>query len=64
MYLNYGATTGVLLAAGLLLLDRVPREVLAGGLAAFGIVFPVVFFRYSRSLWLALQGRLESRTQD
>jgi hypothetical protein len=58
MDLDHGATTGMVRV------ERVPRLTLAPGLGAFGLVFPVLFFRYSRSLRLALQGRLESRTQD
>ncbi len=64
MYINYAATAVLGLSAGLLLVDRVPMTPLTAGLAAFGLVFPVFFFRYSRSLWFGLQRHLESRTQD
>jgi uncharacterized protein (DUF983 family) len=53
MYINYGATTLVILAVALPLIDRVPLQQLLWPLAAFSVVFPVWFFRYSRSLWLA-----------
>ena len=68
-YINYGITTllttwtYVVLHFGL----EVGKQWLIPGLAAFCIVFPVVFFRYARSLWLALDcfldptGALESQ---
>jgi uncharacterized protein (DUF983 family) len=57
IYINYGITT-VVTVAGYLLLWRI------GGLSTglqlavwvpFGALFPLWFFRYSRSLWLALE---------
>jgi len=64
MYVNYLTTAAVGLAAGLTLLDRVPLPALLVALAAFGLVFPVVFFRYSRSLWLALDQYIHSVVGD
>jgi hypothetical protein len=55
IYVNYGLTA-VLTAGGyvgLLLAEAAsPEELLAGG-AAFCLVFPLWFFRYARSVWLA-----------
>jgi uncharacterized protein (DUF983 family) len=56
IYINYAATA-VLSIAGFLLLDAynvlsLRSQLLLWG--AFGIIFPVGFFRYSRSLWLAI----------
>ena len=67
-YINYGATTllttwtYVSLRFGL----EMPKSVLIPALAAFCVIFPVVFFRYARSLWLSFDcyfdrtGALES----
>jgi uncharacterized protein (DUF983 family) len=56
IYVNYAATVGITIA-GFLLLDRythltVTTQILLW--SAFGIVFPLAFFRYSRSLWLSV----------
>ena len=64
MYVNYGLTTAIGLAAGLLLLDRVPLKVLLGSLGVFGIVFPLAFFRHSRSLWLACEQYIVDRVRS
>jgi uncharacterized protein (DUF983 family) len=54
MYLNYGVTAAVELAVGIPLADRIPMSTLTWPLAGFALVFPLWFFRYSRSLWLGL----------
>jgi uncharacterized protein (DUF983 family) len=56
IYINY-AVTVVLSIAGYFLLDAttdltLQQEILVWG--AFSVTFPLWFFRYSRSLWLAL----------
>lgn len=56
IYINYAATA-ILMMTGYLLLDAYTTLSLTTQLvvwSAFGIVFPLVFFRYSRSLWLAI----------
>ena len=54
-YINYGVTT--LLTTWTYLVLRlgfeVSKSVLIPALAAFCVIFPVVFFRYARSLWLS-----------
>ena len=54
-YINYGVTT--LLTTWTYMVLRfgfeVSKSVLIPALAAFCIIFPVVFFRYARSLWLS-----------
>ncbi len=54
-YINYGVTT--LLTTWTYLVLRfgfeVSRSALIPGLAAFCVIFPVLFFRYARSLWLS-----------
>jgi len=56
IYINYAATT-LTAIAGFLTLDyflrpSLPRQLFLWGV--FAIVFPLFFFRYSRSLWLSL----------
>jgi len=54
-YINYGATT--LLTTWTYMVLRfgfdVSKAFLIPVLAAFCVIFPVVFFRYARSLWLS-----------
>ena len=54
-YINYGVTT--LLTTWTYMVLRfgfdVEKSVLIPVLAAFCVIFPVVFFRYARSLWLS-----------
>ncbi len=57
IYINYGATT-VIMVAGYLLLWRYTGLSTAQQLMVwipFGLAFPLWFFRYSRSLWLAIE---------
>ncbi len=55
-YINYGATaflttsSYVLLHFGL----QLPREKLLPWMLVFCLIFPLVFFRFARSLWLSL----------
>jgi uncharacterized protein (DUF983 family) len=68
-YINYGLT--VLLTTWTYILCRfvwgLGRWTLIPGLATFSVIFPVVFFRYARSLWLSIdccldrQGSMEER---
>ena len=56
IYLNYAATA-VVAIGGYLLLDAyvaltMTEQVVLWG--AFSVAFPLLFFRYSKSLWLAL----------
>jgi len=67
-YINYGATT--LLTTWTYMVLRfgfeIPKSSLIPALAGFCVIFPVVFFRYARSLWLSFDcyfdrtGALES----
>ncbi len=57
IYVNYAVTVGISIA-GFFLLDRVTAPHVSTQIAiwsAFGIVFPLAFFRYSRSLWLSVE---------
>lgn len=56
MYISYGATVGIA-AAGFFLLDAFTGININQQLALwvpFAVIFPLIFFRYSRSLWLVL----------
>ena len=56
IYINYAATA-IIMIAGFFWLDRFITLSLAQQLifwSSFGIGFPLLFFRYSRSLWLSL----------
>lgn len=55
-YINYGLTAIITTISYVVLhfgLD-VSNQVLMPGLMAFCLIFPLVFFRYARSLWLSL----------
>jgi uncharacterized protein (DUF983 family) len=56
IYFNYGVTAVIVLVAylSLMLTDSASPEALLIGLTAFCVLFPLWFFRYARSLWLAL----------
>jgi uncharacterized protein (DUF983 family) len=54
MYISYGITAAVELAVGIPLVDQVPLATLTWPLAIFSLLFPLWFFRYSRSLWLGM----------
>ena len=56
IYINYAATA-ILTISGFLVLDAYTDLSLRAQLAlwgAFGIAFPLLFFRHSKSFWLAL----------
>jgi len=54
MYLNYGATVLIAFPSYFLLetLTAIPFRVNLGIWALFSAIFPVLFYRYSKSLWL------------
>ncbi len=56
IYVNYAATVGITVA-GFLLLDSYSDLSIGTQIvlwSVFGIMFPLFFFRYSRSLWLSI----------
>jgi len=56
IYINYAVTAGVALG-GVLVLDAVVGLTLAQELTlavGLAVLVPILFFRYARSLWLAL----------
>jgi uncharacterized protein (DUF983 family) len=54
MYINYGVTAAILLGVSLPLIGKYPLPNILWPLGLFCLVFPIWFFRYSRSLWLAI----------
>ena len=56
IYINY-AVTAIIMIAGFFWLEYLIKPSLAWQLilwSIFGVAFPLFFFRYSRSLWLAI----------
>ena len=64
MYLNYLATASVGMTAALLLMGRVPGPALFAGLMAWALIFPLVFFRFARALWLGMDLWIRARTTE
>jgi uncharacterized protein (DUF983 family) len=60
IYINYGITATIELSIGIPLADRVPTLWLVWPLSVFALLFPLWFFRYSRSLWLGIDLYLTS----
>ena len=60
MYINYGVTAAVELAVGIPLVERISLVTLSIGLGTFALIFPLLFFRTSRSLWLGIDLYLTS----
>ncbi len=54
-YINYGLTTLLTTWSYIILhfVMGIDKRWLIPGLATFSIIFPLVFFRYARSLWLS-----------
>ena len=55
IYVNYGVTTVIALAGFFLTWRDVPMAVELIVWGAFVVLFPLWFFRWSRSLWLGLE---------
>jgi uncharacterized protein (DUF983 family) len=55
IYVNYGVTTVIALAGFFLTYPAVPMGAQLVVWGSFVVLFPLWFFRYSRSLWLALE---------
>ncbi|HEX7901121.1 MAG TPA: DUF983 domain-containing protein [Planctomycetota bacterium] len=64
MWLNYGATALSGIAAGLLLLGRIPTGAMVAALSGWGLVFPILFFHHSRAIWLGGELWLRSKTTE
>ena len=55
IYVNYGVTTTLAVLGFFLTYPAVPMAAQLAVWGAFAVVFPLWFFRYSRSLWLAVE---------
>ena len=65
-YFNYGQTTVTMTAAYLILHFGygVPKEWVVPPLAAYCVLWPLFWFRYARSLWLAFDCFVDSTDLD
>jgi uncharacterized protein (DUF983 family) len=55
MYINYGVTATVMMCIGIPLAMRdLSLFQISWPLALFGLIFPITFFRWSKSLWLGI----------
>jgi hypothetical protein len=63
IYFNYGLTALLVIAAFLFLFfsEVIPQQHAFFILLAFSILFPLWFFRYARSLWLAFDHHVDPR---
>lgn len=66
MYINYGATAWITTISFMIgrLYFNIPGQKLLWPLAAFCLVFPTLFFRRARALWLALDCQFDRATLD
>ena len=55
IYVNYGVTTVIAVAGFFLTWPRVPLALELAWWSTFVVLFPLWFFRYSRSVWLSLE---------
>jgi hypothetical protein len=66
IYINYGLTAALVTAGylALFLTDTLSPLARLGLLGGFCVIFPLLFFRYARSLWLALDLYLDPGQLD
>jgi len=66
IYFNYGLTALLCTVAylALFLATEVSSEWMLGSLLAFSVLFPLWFFRYSRSLWLGMDQYFDPRGEE
>jgi uncharacterized protein (DUF983 family) len=55
IYVNYGVTTTIAVLGFFLTYPAVPMRTQLAVWGLFVVLFPLWFFRYSRSLWLAVE---------
>jgi uncharacterized protein (DUF983 family) len=55
IYVNYGVTTTIAVLGFFLTYPAVPMRTELAVWGLFVVLFPLWFFRYSRSLWLAVE---------
>jgi hypothetical protein len=66
IYVNYGWTAIVSTASWVVLRFKydIPSNTLMLGFVPFAILFPIVFFKHARALWLALDVNLDRSNFD
>ena len=66
IYFNYGGTVLIVLSAAipLIFVAKLPTLPVVSGAVIFCIAFPLWFFRYARSLWLAMDHYYHVRRRD
>lgn len=66
IYFNYGLTTLIVIAAYLALFftEALPQQQTLILLLAFSVLFPIVFFRWARSLWMAFDHYVDPKPRD
>lgn len=66
IYINYGLTALIVTAVyfGLFFLTSIRSPLVLWGLTVFCIVFPLWFFRYARSLWMAWDHMADPLTDE
>lgn len=66
IYFNYGATVLITLSAAipLIFVAKLPTMPVVGAAMIFCVAFPLWFFRYARSLWLATDHYYHVRRRD
>jgi uncharacterized protein (DUF983 family) len=65
IYFNYGLTTLIVIVAFvvLLLTEALPQQQALLVLLAFSVLFPVWFFRWARSLWMAFDHYVDPKAR-
>lgn len=65
-YINYGLTAVLITSAyvGLRYGAGFRNDTIVWPLAAFVVVFPLLFFRYARALWLAIDLSIDAEDED
>lgn len=66
IYFNYGLTTLIVIAAYLALFftEALPQQQTLILLLAFSVLFPIAFFRWARSLWMAFDHYVDPKPRD
>ncbi|MEX2186645.1 MAG: DUF983 domain-containing protein [Pirellulales bacterium] len=64
IYFNYGLTTLIVIVAYLVLFftDALSQHQALAALLAFSVLFPLFFFRWARSLWMAFDHYVDPKS--
>jgi len=66
IYFNYGLTALIVTVAFMVLTitQAIPRNQIMAGTLTFSILFPILFFRHARSLWLGFDFMIDPRATN